>query len=327
MCVRDVPVLLWQLMIHPRLSQKLHWRSFSVWHWCGLYFGCSWTCRTDRVLQNCCCNFLTLMQWRILDDFFKKNVYLVLTSRKQHMEAKILFYPFSLKTTNKDTALILFERTLQMLFRGLCIKNSVVRWLYRVQQMNLTVIIFFPSPGVQLVPWSECSNNFQRSKLLLPLWQPGCNYGTWWYSKILLVSMFKNEDYVAHDFKVVAVARCHLITVLRWGFSLCACGRWCEYRILELVASKVLESNPWNSCCWHLVCQTKMRLLGLMNYYRGVIWEQEYSVTPEVMSCQSGARDLESSNSSAVRMLPFYMRFPVNYLSSSFTRKWGKSSV
>jgi len=32
--------------------------------------------------------------------------------------------------------------------------------------------------------------------------------------------MFKNEIYVAHDFKIVAVARSDLIVVLRCGFSL-----------------------------------------------------------------------------------------------------------
>lgn len=32
--------------------------------------------------------------------------------------------------------------------------------------------------------------------------------------------MFKNDIYIAHDFKIVAVARYHLIIVLRYGFSL-----------------------------------------------------------------------------------------------------------
>lgn len=149
--------------------------------------------------------------------FFLNMLGSCLLERSNIWKPKLLFTFFSQE--DKDIALILFKMTLQMPLWVLCIKNSVISQTVIWGTTNeLGCHNFFSSPGVQLVPWSERSNNFQCSKLLLPLWQPGCNYGTWWYSKILLVSIFKNENYIAHDFNIVAVARYHLIIVLRYGF-------------------------------------------------------------------------------------------------------------
>lgn len=49
----------------------------------------------------------------------------MLTSKKQHMKAKIPFY-FLFSQEDKDIALILFKMTLQMPLWVLCIKNSVI---------------------------------------------------------------------------------------------------------------------------------------------------------------------------------------------------------
>lgn len=42
--------------------------------------------------------------------------------------------------------------------------------------------------GLQLGPWQECGDHLQCSKLLLPLWKPGCHHGTGRHPEILLVS-------------------------------------------------------------------------------------------------------------------------------------------
>ena len=44
--------------------------------------------------------------------------------------------------------------------------------------------------GLQLVPWTQCGHYFQRTKLLLPLWQSGSYNGAGWWAQVHFVSCY-----------------------------------------------------------------------------------------------------------------------------------------
>lgn len=58
----------------------------------------------------------------------------------------------------------------------------------RVVSVKLVTVSQYAVPGLQLVPRPQCSDNLQRTKLLLSLWKPGSNHGAWRHIKIFFVS-------------------------------------------------------------------------------------------------------------------------------------------
>ena len=56
--------------------------------------------------------------------------------------------------------------------------------------LQLHVFLCIYGIGLQLVPWTQCGNYFQCTKLLLPLWQSGSDNGAGWWAQVHFVSCY-----------------------------------------------------------------------------------------------------------------------------------------